>query len=86
MSFVAAIFYAVYSASQRCSPLQTPSAHLAVESSFQQFLLMAVAEAVCSTHRLRAMLRTSGLLKEQTIETVCTSDILQDSIESCKLV
>ena len=51
---VAAIFYAVYTASQQCAPTWTPSVCLAVQSSFQQIPHVAVTEAVCGTHSLRA--------------------------------
>ena len=44
----------MYSVSWRRTPMQAPSAHLACKSSPRQSPFMAVKEAVCGTHSLRA--------------------------------
>ena len=48
------IFCAVYSALQCHTLMGTPNVGLAVQSSFQQILHVAVKKAVCNTHRPRA--------------------------------
>ena len=50
---VAAIFRVVHSASRRRAPMQTPSAHLGLQSSSRQSPFVAVTDAVCGTHSLR---------------------------------
>ena len=51
---MAAIFRAVYSASWRRAPMQTPSAHRGMQSSSRQSPFVAVTDAVCGTHKVRA--------------------------------
>ena len=50
---VAAIFRVVQSASRRRAPMQTPSAHLAVQSSSRQNPFVAVTDVFCGTHSPR---------------------------------
>ena len=72
----AAIFCPVYTTSQHCTPMQTPNVCLAVQSSFQQILHVAVTKAVCSTHwmcftRIRCIERTDNMKLYTQVTYLC---------------
>ena len=79
---MAAIFPAVYSASQRRAPTRIPSVHLAVQSSFPQIPFVAVTEAARGTHNPHA---TCLKLIESTSEIKPYAGLQYIKARSCRV-